>query len=90
MTLPLSPPPRSSLFSVQFSRRGSDFSSRWRRGRAGRGKGWVATAEQYLSLVRDQFSRVGHTGRFEWVFHLTFFIFDFLPFDVYLIDFLRF
>ena len=27
----------------------------------------MATAEQYLSLGRDQFSRVGHTGRFEWV-----------------------
>ena len=61
-----------------------------RRGKAGRGRGWVATAEQYLSLGRDQFSRVGHTGRFEWVFHLAFFIFDFLPFDLYLIDFLRF
>ena len=50
----------------------------------------MATAEQYLSLGRDQFSRVGHIGRFEWVFHFTFFIFDFLPFDLYLIDFLRF
>ena len=74
MTLPLPPPvAHCSVFSSADEDRILVLVVR--RGRAGGGRGWVATTEQCLSLGRDQFSRVGHTGRFEWVFHLTFFHF---------------
>ena len=89
MTLPL--PPRSSLFSVQFSRRGSDFSSRCEEGKggAGEGVGWQRPSNIWAweeISSHESVTQDASSGCSIWLF----FIFDFLPFDLYLIDFLRF
>ena len=72
MTLP---PPRSSLFSVQFSRRGSDFSSRCEEGKGGgggEGAGWQRPSNIWAwkeSSSHKSVTQDASSGYSIWLFH---------------------
>ena len=93
-----SPPPRSSLFSVQFSRRGSDFSSRCEEGKggAGEGAGWQRPSNIWAweeISSHESVTQDASSGCSIWLFsfstfcHLTFISLTFCGFDFLLLTF---